>query len=714
MRISGWIVCAGLCVGSSLPAQAVVSTASIFGNGMVLQREQTVPVWGMAAPGEPVSVDFGGQTVSTKADADGKWTVSLEPMKADASPRALTITGAGSSVVFEDVLVGEVWLCSGQSNMGLEVRKCLNASNEVAAATNPVIRGFTVQYAPGIAHGYTINPTQAAQRFALTPQDNCLGKWQHCTPDNTRNWSAVGYFFARDVQQRLQVPVGIIVSSAGATAIEAWTSVDGLKAVPTYRERAEAFDAVARAYLSDTNSLQQALDAWAARCDERSRTWFAELDAEDPGLSQKWMNPSLDSPLDLSAWGDVTLPVSVANNPLGAPKASIWFRKEVAIPGEWVGKELELHLGVVDSVDEAYANGQRIGRTWFDTPNYWSLSRVYTVPATAATTNRVSLSLRLLKLAYPMGLFGPAEEMKLVPKGMPEAVPVSLAGDWKMRKAQDLDPGRQPQPPPLLGKRPGNYYGHPGVMYNGLIHPVIPYAIRGAIWYQGEANAPFYEDYRSLLPGLIASWRREWGQGDFPFGIVQLADYWGQQTKPVERGGYTPLREAQALALSVTNTFLATAVGVGEGNDIHPKNKQEVGRRLALNALGSVYGLTDRLRSGPVYRSMDVEGSTIRLSFDFAKGLHARGEPPVGFAIAGADRTFYFAKAKIEGETVVVWSDKVPKPVAVRYAWATNPVCNLYNADELPIFQFHTDAWDHSQFGIADDVVTLPAGWVPK
>ena len=711
MRFLTYYACACIFLGAVLPARAEVNAACIFGSGMVLQQQRPVPVWGTATPGEQVSVAFGGQQVSAKADAIGKWKVTLAAMPADAAPREMTITAATNTQVFKDVLVGEVWLCSGQSNMGLEVRKCINAPAEIAAANYPALRAFTAGYATSVDHGYEIIPTIEKQRYALAPQEKCLGSWQPVTPDTVKNLSAVGYFFARNLQQLLKVPVGIIVSSMGATAIESWTSLEGLKANPAYHERAVAFERLAQDYLADKDQLPQALAAQQARYDAQCRTWFAKLDAEDPGLKKQWMAPALDT----AGWGTVALPVSVADNPLGSPVASIWFRKEVTIPADWVGKELELHLGTIDSVDESYVNGIRVGRTWFDTPSYWSISRVYPVPATTVTTTRVSIALRLVKLVYHMGLFGPAAEMKLQPKGTPEATPVSLAGAWRLQKAQDLDAGQQPQLAPVLGKAPGNHYGHPAAMYNGLIHPLIPYAIRGAIWYQGEANAPFYIDYRALLPGLIASWRQEWGQGDFPFGIVQLADYFGQQTHPVERGGYTNLREAQAMAAqSVPNTFLATAVGVGEGNDIHPKNKQEVGRRLSLAALGTVYGQKDTLYTGPTYKSMTIEGKTIRLRFNFANGLYAQGDPLVGFAIAGENRAFYFADAKIDGDTVVVSSDKVPHPIAVRYAWATNPVCNLYNAAHLPAFPFHTDAWDLSQLVIPEDTITLPTGWVSK
>jgi sialate O-acetylesterase len=425
-------------------------------------------------------------------------------------------------------------------------------------------------------------------------------------------------------------------------------------------------------------------------------------------MQGQWMAPGLKT----DKWDSITLPVSVADNPLGAPVASIWFRKEVEIPAAWVGKALVLHLGVLDAVDECYVNGARVGRTWFDTPNYWGLQRTYPVPVVDDT--HVVVAMRLLKLAYHMAPFGPAVDMKLAPPDAPDAQPVSLAGAWRVRKAQDLDAGLQPQLTPIGAAAPGSSYGHPAVQYNALIHPLIPYAIRGAIWYQGEANAPFYIDYRTLLPGLISAWRNEWGQGDFPFGIVQLASYYEQQTAPVDRGGYINLREAQAMALRVPGAFMATAMDIGEGNNIHPRNKQEVGRRLALNALQVVYGRKDVLGTGPMYKSMKIEGHAIRLRFTAAQGLYAKGDPPVGFAIAGADRAFYFAQAKIDGEEVVVWSDKVPHPVAVRYAWATNPVCNLYNAADMPIYPFHTDNWDLSQLVIPKDTITIPTGWVPR
>ena len=699
MRSLALVVIVSAALGHRSRAMAELSVAAVFGDNLVLQQGRPVPVWGRAAPGEEISVAFGGQEAKAKAGRDGKWCGMLAAMKANAQPQEMTIAGGADKLVLKNVLLGEVWLCSGQSNMVWPVVHSLNAPQECKAAKFPAIRAFT---AYGAAPAYT-NPTRVRE-FSLTPQKTCRGAWQICTPKTVLRWSGVGYFFARELHRRLEVPVGIVVSGFGATAIEAWISVPGLKAVPSYRDRAERFEEAARAYQKDREGYEAAKARMQLRYLDRRQAWFRKLDAEAPGLQQRWMDPSLDT----SGWDTVSLPVTVNDNPIGTPVASIWFRKVVSIPEAWVGKELELRLGVIDGVDESYVNGVRVGRVWFDTPRYWVASRVYTVPPAATTTTRVTVALRLLKLVYQMALFGPADKMQLVLKGAPEAQPVSLAGEWRLRKAKDLDPSEQPHPP--FRDVPGSHYGHPGVMYNALIHPLIPYAIRGAIWYQGEANAPFHVDYRELLPGLITAWRREWGQGDFPFGIVQLANYGGQQTRPVERWGYVNIRDAQAAALRVPNTFLATAVDIGEGGNIHPRNKQEVGRRLALGALATAYG-QKLVHSGPVYRSMTIEGSSIRLQFDSTGGLRSKGDPIVGFVVAGQDRAFYFAKARIEGESVVVWSEKVPAPVAVRYAWACNPVCNLYNGADLPVFPFRTDDWDPAKVVIPDDQIVLPTGW---
>jgi sialate O-acetylesterase len=710
------VLCVTLFSASAVLAD--VWAAPLFADNMVLQRDQKVPVWGKAKPGDAIEVTFGSSSAKATAGADGKWSVSLPPMPADATGKELVIAGPEKKLTLKNVVVGEVWLCSGQSNMVWQVRQSSGAAEEIPKANDPLLRMFTVEYASGMDGNYKISPRIEDKLYALRPQEKALGSWRLTTPQNVVNFSGVGYYFGKQLRQKLDVPVGLIISAQGATAIEAWTSLEGLKAIPAYRHRAESFERVTKAYLADPTKLPEVLAAEETRVKQAAEQWYKSLDAADPGLLGKWMNPVKSGEADPLAKGTlVTLPVTVEDNPIGSPVATIWFRYETQIPKEWVGKELELSLGVIDGADLTFVNGTSVGKNWFDDGKYWEAKRLYTVPAAIVTDTRVTVVMRLGKLNNAMAPRGPADKMTLKPTGADESVaPVSLAGKWTMLKAMNLEAGARPQAFELGKLAPGNHYGQPGVQYNGMIAPIQPYAIRGAIWYQGEANAPFYIDYRSLLPGLIASWRKEWGQGDFPFGIVQLADYWGQQTVPVETNvGYHCVRESQAMTFAtVPNTFLATAVGVGEGDNIHPKNKPEVGRRLALGALGLTYNQREKAWLGPVYQSMKIEGDKIRLTFDHAKGLHAVGEPAVGFVIAGADRAYYFAKAKIEGDQVVVWSEKVPNPVAVRYAWATNPVCNVHNESNLPIFQFKTDDWDRSQIVPTKDTVTIPSGWVPK
>jgi sialate O-acetylesterase len=695
-----WLCCVLLVY--AVPASAELKLASLFRDHLVLQQGQPLPVWGKAAAGERITVTMGDHAATATADAVGQWRATLPAMPVKATPQTLTVTGASEKVTITDVLIGEVWLCSGQSNMAWVVGNSNNAAAEIANANYPNIRMFHVT---GAAPGYS---KAALRAYSSTPQDECLGEWQPCTPKHAARFSAAAYFFGREIHLRQGVPVGLIDASFGATAIEAWMSLEALKAVPRYRERALSYERSVAAKVAAPDAYPAAVQALVPAFEQRRQVWFEALDAEDPGMKDKWMSPDLA----IGDWDRMALPVSLADNPIGAPVAAIWFCRDLEIPAAWVGQELTLDLGVIDGGDECYINGQRVGRTWFDTDRYWEVKRHYTVPATAIHDGHVRIALRVLKLVYQMAIFGPADEMRLLPAKTPEAPPVGLAGEWRWRKSQDLDPGREPQPP--FRDLPGSNYGHPAVMYNALIHPLAPYAIRGAIWYQGEANVPFYVDYRDLLPGLISSWRQEWGQGDFPFGIVQLANYQGQQTHPVERVGYHNLRDAQAAARRVPGAFLATAMDIGEGGNIHPRNKQELGRRLALGALAGVYGHADLVATGPSCKSMTIEGSVIRLQFDSAVGLRSQGEPLVGFVIAGEDRAFYFAKAEIDGETVKVWSEKVPRPVAVRYAWASNPVCNLYNAANLPAFPFRTEAWDPAKLVITDDPMVLPSGWRPK
>ncbi len=457
--------------------------------------------------------------------------------------------------------------------------------------------------------------------------------------------------------------------------------------------------------LPPESELQQAPGSSNRNYAARLADWYKKEDEADPGLKGKWMDPAFVA----HDWQQINFPVDYTTNPLPQWIGSMWCRKEVEIPPSWVGKELELHIGAVDEADDTYVNGQHVGRIWFDAPNYWTAPRTYAVPAALLTSTKVVVTVRVLNKVGQLGLFGPADDMKLLLKGATDK-PVTLTGAWRYQCALQFADMPQSNLPAI----PGAGAGEPSTLYNGMVAPLIPYAIRGAIWYQGESNAGDPVAYRQLFPGMITCWRQAWHEGDFPFAFVQLANFMGVQQQPVETGSWAELREAQLMTLALPNTGMAVITDIGEAQDIHPKNKQDVGKRLALAMLAKVYH--KKLESsGPLFRSVKVKNAQATLRFDHAAGLHtadsanAKAGPLLGFAIAGADKVFHVAKARIEGNTIVVWSEKVPQPVAVRYAWANNPVCNLYNAAGLPASPFRTDAWGlNDAKSAAEEKITMP------
>ncbi len=492
-----------------LPAAADVKLPAIISDNMVLQADLKDPIWGWAEPGEKVTVAVAGQTASAAADKDGRWEVRLGPIKA-GGPLEMTVAGKNTLTV-KNILVGEVWVCSGQSNMEFGLKGANNGMQEVEAAKVPKIRLFRVEKAT-----------------SREPLKDCKGQWMECTPETAGGFSAVAYFFGRDLQKVLDVPVGLIGTYWGGTPAEAWTSADILK--------------------SDTD--------FKAIYDR-----FQESLANYPKAKENWE-----------------------------------------------------------------ANRESIMKKWEESAK------------------------------------------KAKAEGKPEPRKPGGPGD------------------------PATSAGGPSNLYNAMIAPIVPYGIRGATWYQGESNAGRAYEYRRLFPAMITDWRKHWGEGDFPFLFVQLANFMARKDQPAD-SAWAELREAQTMTLKLPQTGMAVIIDIGDEKDIHPKNKQDVGRRLALGALGTVYG-KDMVYSGPMYDSMKVEGGAIRLTFKHVGGgLVARGEKLTGFAIAGEDRKFVWADARIDSETVVVSSKEVAKPVAVRYAWADNPECNLYNKAGLPASPFRTDDW---------------------
>lgn len=643
-----WLYCCSLYV--NIEAEAKVSLPVIFGDNMVLQQNADVPLWGKAAPGKTVQVktSWDKKSYKTVAGEDGKWKVVVKT-QSYGGPYEITISD-GKSLTLQNIMLGEVWLCSGQSNMEMPLAgwgRIKNYEQEIANANYPNIRLF-----------------QVSRATAYTPLDDCQATgWNPCSPAVIPEFSATAYFFARNLYEKYHIPVGLIHTSWGGTFAEAWTSTEALKSMPSFEYAATQIE-------NKAPEIAELRKNYAAE----KKAWDEKFAASDIGMHKgKWFNPSLDD----SAWKQMHVPGLWEEQGLPGFDGLIWFRKHIDVPASWKGKELLLSLGGIDDDDITYFNGVEIGRGKYGT------SRNYKVPAKLVKEKDNVIAVRVLDSGGNGGFYGDKQDLKLT---LSDGNSIALAGDWKYNISIDMknfDPIPQDYNDPY----------HPGVLFNAMVHPLIPYTIRGAIWYQGEANTWRAYQYRDLLPVMIQDWRRRWNN-DFPFYIVQLAAYTDIKENP-EESDWAELREAQLKTLNLENTGMAVTIDIGDAKDIHPKNKQEVGRRLALIAMADVYG--EKIEySGPLYDSYRIEGDTIRIRFTHVEsGLKTSdGGELKGFAIAGPDHKFYWAEARIDGQDVLVYSPQVKMPVAVRYAWANNPVCNLYNGAGLPASPFRTDDWD--------------------
>jgi sialate O-acetylesterase len=625
------------------PVFADVIPNPLFTDNAVLQQGMKMPVWGTAAPGERVTVEFAGQSVSTTAAADGKWLAYLSPLKA-GGPQTLTISGR-TRIVLTNILVGEVWICSGQSNMERQLgprdgqKPITDWEAEAAAANYPEIRQFGV-----------------VQTRAFAPAATVKGNWVVCSPRTVTNFTAVGYFFGRDLYQARHVPIGLIHSSWGGTPAEAWMSDAALHARPDFAGPL----AEIKSLIDDPVRAQQASQA-------RQEEWYR---AKDPGTAARppWSDPALDT----AAWKTMALPTNWEKAGYPDFDGTFWFRRIVDLPENMADGVAELHLGAVDDNDTTWINGQQVGATVG-----WDVPRVYPMPAGALKPGTNVIAVRVLDLGAGGGLWGGDDPMRLDIKTSGKTNTLSLTGEWLCRPGASLT--QAGWPPADYSQSPST----PTVLYNGMVAPLLPYAMRGVVWYQGESNVGRERQYRTLFPELIADWRRAWGEGDFPFLFVQIAPY---------RGTTPEIREAQLLTWQNTkNTAMAVTLDCGDAEDIHPAHKQPVGARLALAARAVAYGDKQEY-SGPVFESMKIKGDTVTLRFTHAGGgLVAKDGPLQGFTVAGADKVFQPARVEIRGETIIVSSPAVAQPVAVRYGWASVPEGNLFNRAGLPASSFRTD-----------------------
>ncbi len=631
-----------------LTAQAQLRVPSLISDGMVLQRDTPLTIWGWATPGEKITVQLNRKAYKTTTDASGKWQVKLPAMKA-GGPFTMAIAG-NTQLSIKDILIGDVWFCSGQSNMVHQLNiHDVTYANEIATANDPQIRQFWVP---------TLTSLQGPQ------QDVPNGQWKKAVGQDVRPFSAVAYFFAKKIHQQYHIPVGIINASVGGTPIEAWISESGLK----------TFSALEATVAKNKDT------SYVNGLARRQSTMPRPAPPVDPGMAgaTKWYDPAYVP----KGWRPINVPGYWEDQGVKDLNGIVWYRREIDVPAAMVGKPATVFLGRIVDADELYVNGKSVGRTTYMYPQ-----RRYKLPADVLKAGKNVLVVRVTNNGGKGG-FVPDKPYSL----FAGTDTVDLKGTWQYKVGVAFRPVEG------SGFAGGNPAGgisaqnQPTALYNAMVAPEIRYAIKGFCWYQGESNAGKPAEYAQLLPALIADWRSKWQQGTLPFLYVQLPGFMDYSYQPSE-SGWAVLRESQLSALSVPNTAMVVAIDLGEWNDIHPDNKKDVGERLALAALKTAYH-ENVVASGPLYQSAKVDGNKVVLSFtDIGSGLATRdGEAPGDFAIAGADKKFVWANARIEGNTIVVSSDDVPNPQFVRYAWADNPAnANLINKEGLPASPFRTD-----------------------
>lgn len=618
----------------------------LISDGMVLQRDKDIKIWGWALPGETVTVSFMGQTYSSTADAKGKWEVLLPKLPA-GGPHSMEITASQQRIIVKDILIGDVWVCSGQSNMVIPMERVKDIyEDEIAHCDNPLIRQFTVP------DRYDFNGPR---------EDLDGGIWEPLNADTVLRFSAVGYFFAKALFAKYGIPIGLIKACVGGTPVEAWMSEEVVRQFPGNMEIVEQLRV--DGYIDSIKQMEEA----------KVRAWYESIDENDKGIQKDhvpWFAPEYDA----SDWARVKLPASWKEMGLDSIKGAVWFRKEIDVPAFMAGKPAKLYMGTIVDSDRTYVNGVLVGSTSYRYP-----PRKYEVPAGLLKAGKNVITVRVIS-NDGNGEFVKGKIYKLFGHGYE----INLEGEWQYRVGAAID---EPLPTVTF------FQYKPTGLFNGMIAPLLNYGIKGVIWYQGESNTDDPKGYCEKFCAMIADWRKKWGQGDFPFLYVQLANFMEAKDQPSE-SQWAQLREEQRRALCLPNTGMAVAIDLGEWNDLHPLNKKDVGERLALLARKLAYGEKDLVASGPLYKSMRVESNKAIIEFsNIGSGLMVKGGGQLKhFAIAGRDKKFVWAKAIIEDDRVVVWHDDIPNPVAVRYAWADNPEgANLYNREGLPASPFTTE-----------------------
>ena len=627
----------------SVLSSAQIKLPKLVSDGMVLQRNANVKIWGKASSDEAITIHFINSTYHTTADKDGDWEVTLSDLEA-GGPYVMKID-ASDTVTIKNVVVGDVWVCSGQSNMELMLGWISSVyQDEIDNSENPFIRQFKVL---------------RGMNFNYRENDFKSGKWEEANPQNVRWFTAVGYFFAKYLYEKYKVPIGLINSSYGGSSTEAWISEDAIKSFPKYYEELQRFQKPG--YLEKIEKQDN----------KRVKEWQEHLWQNDEGYKnsqQTWFDPNLNT----SGWDTTYVPGYWTNTKLGPVNGVVWYRRKFNVPSGMVGKQAILKLGRIVDADSVFINGKFVGSIGSQ-----YAQRNYKIPDDVLKEGENTIVVRIINYIRHGG-FVPGKKYEIISGDNT----IDLEGEWKYRLGAEVDPLEDPL---FTGKIPSG-------LFNSMLAPLFNYRIKGVVWYQGESNTSRAFEQYDIFKSLIKDWRNNWHQGDFPFLYVQLPNF-VEVNIETTKYDWAYFRESQLKALSRPNTGMAVTVDIGEWNDIHPVDKKDVGYRLSLVARKVAYGENNIVYSGPIYKSMKIEGNKIELTFtNVGSGLVAKnGGKLKYFEICGKDDEFFPAEAKIENNKIVVWSNKVTEPVAVRYAWANNPEgANLYNKEGLPASPFRT------------------------
>jgi sialate O-acetylesterase len=619
---------------------AQVRLPRLVRDSMIFQRDAKINIWGWAGSGEKVNIRFNGKRYKTTTGRDGKWSVQLAPTKA-GGPFTMDISGS-NKITLKEILVGDVWLCSGQSNMVHQMKlHNITYAKDIEEARYPQIRQFWL-------------PTMA--ELSGPREDLPSGNWKWANPEDVKEFSVAAYFFAKTIYEKYRVPIGLINSSVGGPGAEAWTSEEGLKdfseMTATIQKNKDT------AYVNSTNRK-------AAANNKRP-------EPRDKGLldAVRWYDPAYIP----KGWRNINIPGYWEDQGVKDLDGIVWYRREITVPASMTGVPAKVFLGRFVDADQLYINGKLVGNTTYQYPQ-----RRYPVPADLLKAGKNIFVIRVTNYSGKGGSVPDKPYSLIAGKDT-----IDLKGYWQYKVGDVFTAQRM--------ERVISAQDQPTGLYNTMIAPLTNYNIKGILWYQGEGNTAKPEEYEKLLPALIADWRIQWKQPALPFLYVQLPNFGDVNFKPSD-GQWARLRESQLKTLSVPNTAMTVTIDLGEWNELHPDNKKDIGLRLALAAQKLAYG-EDIVYSGPIYHSSVIDGNKIIIRFNHTGSglISIDGEELSQFAIAGADKKFVWASARIEGDKVVVWNEAVTEPMYVRYAWADNPDgCNLYNKEGLPASPFRTD-----------------------